>query len=43
MSPVDSMSYIENGFQLNQKTGTVFLDLTVAYNTVWSRKTVPVF
>ncbi len=27
-------TYIENGFQLNQKTGTVFLDLTVAYDTV---------
>ncbi len=28
-------TYIENGFQQNQKTGTVFLDLTAAYDTVW--------
>ncbi len=27
--------YIENGFQQNQKTGTVFLDLSAAYDTVW--------
>jgi len=26
---------IENGFQLNLKTGAVFLDLTVAYDTVY--------
>ena len=28
-------TYIENGFQHNLKTGTVFLDLTAAYDTVW--------
>jgi len=28
-------TFIENGFQLNQKTGAVFLDLTAAYDTVW--------
>ena len=28
-------TYIENGFQQNLKTGTVFLDLTAAYDTVW--------
>ena len=27
--------FIENGFQQNLKTGTVFLDLTAAYDTVW--------
>jgi len=27
--------FIENGFQLKQKTGAVFLDLTAAYDTVW--------
>ncbi|KAL0193893.1 hypothetical protein M9458_012189, partial [Cirrhinus mrigala] len=29
------MTYIENGSQQNQKTGTVFLDLTAAFDTVW--------
>jgi hypothetical protein len=28
-------TYIENGFQQNLNTGTVFLDLTAAYDTVW--------
>jgi hypothetical protein len=28
-------TFIENGFQENLKTGTVFLDLTAAYDTVW--------
>lgn len=28
-------TYIENGFQQNLKTGTVFLDLSAAYDTVW--------
>ena len=28
-------TYIENGFQKNLKTGTIFLDLTAAYDTVW--------
>ena len=28
-------TFIENGFQQNLKTGTVFLDLTAAYDTVW--------
>ena len=28
-------TYIENGFQMQLKTGTVFLDLTAAYDTVW--------
>jgi hypothetical protein len=28
-------TYIENGFQQQLKTGTVFLDLTAAYDTVW--------
>jgi hypothetical protein len=28
-------TFIENGFQSNLKTGTVFLDLTAAYDTVW--------
>ena len=28
-------TFIENGFQLKQKTGAVFLDLTAAYDTVW--------
>ena len=28
-------TYIENGFQQNLKTGTVFLALTAAYDTVW--------
>jgi len=28
-------AYIENGFQQQSKTGTVFLDLTAAYDTVW--------
>ena len=27
-------TFIENGFQSNLKTGTVFLDLTAAYDTV---------
>ena len=27
-------AFIENGFQLKQKTGAVFLDLTAAYDTV---------
>ena len=27
--------FIENGFQQNLKTGAVFLDLTVAYDTIW--------
>ncbi len=28
-------TYIENEFLQNQKTGTIFLDLTAAYDTVW--------
>jgi len=28
-------TFIENGFQQNLKTGTVFLGLTAAYDTVW--------
>ena len=28
-------TFIENGYQLNLKTGAVFLDLTAAYDTVW--------
>ena len=28
-------THIENGFQNNLKTGTVFLDLTAAYDTIW--------
>jgi len=28
-------TFIENGFQKNLKTGTVFLDLTAAYDTIW--------
>ncbi len=28
-------TYIENGFQQNQKTGIVFLDLTTGYDMVW--------
>ena len=28
-------TFIENGFQQNQKTGAVFLDLMAAYDTVW--------
>ena len=28
-------TFIENGFQQNLKTGTVLLDLTAAYDTVW--------
>jgi len=28
-------TFTENGFQLKQKTGVIFLDLTAAYNTVW--------
>jgi hypothetical protein len=28
-------TFIENGFQENLKAGTVFLDLTAAYDTVW--------
>ena len=28
-------AFIENGFQLKQKTEVVFLDLTAAYDTVW--------
>ena len=28
-------THIENGFQLNLKTGAVFIDLTSAYDTVW--------
>ena len=28
-------TFIENGFQQNLKTGTVFLDLTAGYDTVW--------
>jgi len=28
-------TFIENGFQQNLKTATVFLDLTAAYDTVW--------
>jgi len=28
-------TFIENGFQQNLKTGTAFLDLTAAYDTVW--------
>jgi len=28
-------TFIENGYQKNLKTGTVFLDLTAAYDTVW--------
>jgi len=28
-------TFIENGFQENRKTGTVFIDLTAAYDTVW--------
>jgi len=28
-------TFIENGFQQNLKTGTIFLDLTAAYDTVW--------
>jgi len=29
-------TFIENGFQQNLKTGTDFLDLTAAYDTVWT-------
>ena len=29
------ITFIENGFQQNLKTGAVFLDLTAAYDTVW--------
>ena len=29
--------YIEDSFQHNEKSGTVFLDLTAAYDTVWHR------
>jgi hypothetical protein len=28
-------TFIENGFQKNLKTGSIFLDLTAAYDTVW--------
>jgi len=28
-------TFIKNGFQQNLKTGTIFLDLTAAYDTVW--------
>ena len=28
-------TYIENGFQENLKSGTVFFDLTADYDTVW--------
>ena len=28
-------TFIENGFQKNLKTGTVFSDLTAAYDTIW--------
>jgi len=36
MSTTQTLStFIENGFQLKQKTGAVFLDLTAAYDTVW--------
>jgi len=28
-------TFIENKFQKNLKTGTVFLDLTAAYDTIW--------
>jgi len=30
-----STTYIENGFQQQLKTGAVFLDVTLAYDTVW--------
>ncbi|KAJ8339383.1 hypothetical protein SKAU_G00361690 [Synaphobranchus kaupii] len=30
-------TYIENGFESKLKTGTVFLDLTAAYDTVWHK------
>ena len=29
-------TFIENGFQQHLKTGSVFLDLTAAYDTIWS-------
>jgi hypothetical protein len=28
-------TYTENGFQQNLKNGTIFIDLTAAYDTVW--------
>ncbi|KAJ8383001.1 hypothetical protein SKAU_G00037790 [Synaphobranchus kaupii] len=30
-------TYIENGLDSKLKTGTVFLDLTAAYDTVWHK------
>ncbi|KAJ8356768.1 hypothetical protein SKAU_G00195620 [Synaphobranchus kaupii] len=30
-------TYIENGFESKLKTGTVFLDLTAAYETIWHK------
>ena len=30
-------TFIENGFESRLKTGTVFLDLTAAYDTVWHK------
>lgn len=32
---LDLTNYIELGFEMGQKTGVVFLDLSVAYDTVW--------
>ena len=30
-------TYVENGFQRQDKTGVVFLDMTAAYDTVWHK------